>query len=180
MSFSLRQGEAFDYTIDGPLLSADALKQRKPVHRKSTGMDCLMLPQQFPNRTGLFLETGQRNMRPESTFFLHESTRCQSLIERITQPGQFFHWLHPGPEVLRVIGVAKATNTADGQIKRLNGQIPGRITNVRELLRFHISQKRHSEMQLILPLPTRTGHRLLNRQQPLFDRLRNFQPKEQA
>lgn len=164
MSLWSRQRKPFDDLIDGPLLSADALKQRNLIHGKSTGMDSLVLSQQFPHRTGLFPETGQRNMRPEGTLLLPESTRCQSLKEFIMQPGQLCHRLYSGPEVLRAVRVTKTTHPGHGKIKRLNGKLPGRIANVRELLRLYTAEKRQCQMQLVRLLPAGTRYRLLNRQ----------------
>ncbi len=119
-------------------------------------------------------------MRPKSTLFLPESTRGQPLIEHVMQLSQFFHGLHIGPEVLRVIRIAKTTDPADRKIKRFNRQIPGCLSNVWKQLRFHTAQERHCQVQLIRTLPARTDDRSLNRQQPLSDGLRKFQSEEQA
>ena len=135
---------------------------------------------QIGNRTRSLLETGQCDMWPKSTSHLPESAGCQPLNERIMQVSQFFHRLNPGPEIPWVIWLAKAIDATDSQIKRFDRQVPGCITNAGKLLRLHTAEKHQGQVQLIRPLPARSGQRALNQQQLLFDRFRNFQPEEQA
>ncbi len=159
----------------------NAAKQGNTLNQKSAGLDFPMHPQRLSNGTRLLpVEPGQRDMRPESSPLLCEPGKYQSMTKRPLQSGQLIHRLNPGPEIFRAIRVTETTNPGHGEVKRFHRQIPGSIANIRKPMCFYTAQKCEGQVQLVRPLPPRPGDRLLDSQQPLFDRVRNLQPEEQA